>query len=174
MFKTNTILNEETIKELKVLAVSPKKKKFAIILYVVCSLIGLSSIVLGVILSNTSIIIDGVTTALTATIVIWAIFYVRRIFQKTNIKMIEEISKTNSIEIETIFNEDNVIINNLTTSAKIELEYDSFIRLGETSNMYVLFTGSSQQVYVSKNCLNKKEINSFKDFIKEKCKNIKW
>ncbi|EOR19974.1 hypothetical protein A500_19219 [Clostridium sartagoforme AAU1] len=93
---------------------------------------------------------------------------------KKNIEMIKEFSKENSFKIKTIFNEDGAVINNLTTSSKVEIKYESFVRFEETSNMYLLITRSGQQSFIFKKCLNDEEINSFKDFIKEKCKNIKW
>ncbi|MBM6860782.1 YcxB family protein, partial [Clostridium saudiense] len=54
------------------------------------------------------------------------------------------------------------------------IKYESFVRFAETSNMYILITKSGQQNFIFKNSLNDEEINSFKEFIKEKCKNIKW
>ncbi|MDU5108373.1 YcxB family protein [Clostridium sp.] len=73
-----------------------------------------------------------------------------------------------------VFNEDGIVLNNLTTSAKVKIKYESFARFAETSNMYLLITKSGQQTFIFKNCLNDEEINAFKEFIKEKCHNIKW
>lgn len=174
MFENSGIINEETIKESKIHAISPKSKKFFKIFSIICSLIGLLSIILGVVISDTFWILYGVFFGVLAVISILVIFYVQNIFQKKNIEMIKEISKSNSFKIETIFNEECAVLNNLTTSAKVEIKYESFVRFAETSNMYLLITKSGQQIFIFKNCLNEEEINSFKKFIKEKCKNIKW
>lgn len=174
MFETSGILNEETIKESKIHVISSKRRKFFIIFSIICSLLGLLSIILGVVISDIFYISYGVFFEVLAAILIWVIFYVQNIFQKKNMEMIKEVSKENYFKIKTIFNEDLVVINNLTTSAKVEIKYESFVRFAETSNMYILITKSGQQNFIFKNCLNDEEISSFKEFIKEKCKNIKW
>ena len=174
MFENSGIINEETIKESKTHAISPKGKKFLKIFSITCSLIGLLSIILGIVISDTFWILYGVIFEVLAVFLIWVIFYVQNIFQKKNIEMIKEVSKANNFKIKTIFNEDGIVLNNLTTSAKVEIKYESFVRFAETSNMYLLITKSGQQNFIFKNSLNDEEINSFKEFIKEKCKNIKW
>lgn len=174
MFETSGILNEETIKESKIHVISSKRKKFFIIYSIVFSLLGLLLIVLGGAISDTSYIVKGVFFEVLAAISILVIFYVQNIFQKKNMEMIKEFSKENSFKIKTIFTEDGVVIDNLTTSSKVEIKYEFFVRFSETSNMYLLTTRSGQQTFIFKKCLNDEEINSFKDFIKEKCKNIKW
>lgn len=174
MFENSGIINEETLKESKTHAISPKRKNFFKIFSITFSLIGLILIVLGGVISDASYIIDGVFFEVLAIISILVIFYVQNIFQKKNMEMIKEFSKGNSFKIKTIFNEDGIVLNNLTTSAKVKIKYESFVRFAETSNMYLLITKSGQQTFIFKNCLNDEEINYFKKFIKEKCNNIKW
>lgn len=174
MFETNGILNEDIIKELKVHAISPKKKKFFRNFSIIYSLLGLLLIVLGLVVPSTFFIAFGILGEVLAVASIWLIFYIPNIFQKKNIETLKEISNKNCFKIKTIFNEDGALINNLTTSSKVEIKYESFQRFAETSNMYLLITRSGQQTITFKNCLNDEEINSFKEFIKEKCKNIKW
>lgn len=174
MFETSGIINEETIKESKIHAISPKTKKFFKIFSITCSLIGLLSIILGIVISDIFWILYGVFFEVLAVILIWTTFYVQNIFQKKNIEMLKEVSKENNFKIKTIFNEDCLVLSNLTTSAKVEIKYESFVRFAETSNMYLLITKSGQQNFIFKNSLNDEEINSFKEFIKKKCKNIKW
>lgn len=126
MFETRGTLNEDTIKELKKYTISSKRRKFIIIFSIICSLLGLLSIVLGGVISDTFYILYGVFFEVLAAILIWVIFYVQYIFQKKNMEMIKEVYDGNGFEIKTFFNEDCAIINNLSTYAKIEIKYEYF------------------------------------------------
>ena len=173
MFETSGIINKETIEEIKYEAVGPKTKKFFKTFAVICSSIGLLALILGTIISDNFWIFYGLFFQVLAFILILTIIFVQNIFKKNNIEFIKEISKDNSFKIKTTFHEDFLLLNNLTTEAKVEIKYESFTRLSETNNFYLLNTKSGQQILIFKNCLNNEEINSFKDFIKDKCKNIK-
>lgn len=166
MYETSGILNESIIKELKKYALTPKKKKFFIIFSIIYGLLGLLSIVL-------KDITFGIIFMCIAILGICIIFLAQYIFQKKSMDALKEFSDGNGLEIKTLFNESCVIINNLNTSSKIQIKYEYFKRFLETTNLCVLITKSGQQVFLFKNCLNEEEINSFKEFIKEKCKNIK-
>ena len=173
MFETNVKFNEETIKELRVYALSPKKKKFYKIFIIIYSLLGLFSIFIGLTMFGPFFTAIGFFCELLAVGGIALIFYIPYLFQKNNMEVLKEISNGNYFEIKTSFNETGAIIHNLTTSTNFEIKYEFFSRLEETTSMYVLFTKSGQSALVFKSCLNDEEIRSFKDFIKEKCKNIK-
>lgn len=174
MFETNGIINEYTIKELKVIAISPKKKKFFRNFSIIYSLLGLLSIVLGLVVPSIIGIAVGFLCEVLAVSSIGIILYSQNLFQKNNIETLKEVSNENCFNLKTIFNEYGAVINNLTTSSKVEIKYEYFERFAETSNMYLLITKSGQQTITFKNCLNDEEKKSFKEFIKGKCKNIQW
>ena len=160
MFETNGKFNEETINELKVHAVSPKKKKIYIIFAIVYSLIGLYYLFLGLTMSDQFSILVGFWIELLAACGIGLIYYLQYKFKKDNIEMLREVSNNNYFEIKTFFNETGAVKQNLTTSTNFEIKYEFFSRLEETPSMYVLFTKSGQYVLVFKKCLNDKELKS--------------
>ncbi|MGG7215369.1 YcxB family protein [Clostridium nigeriense] len=173
MFETNGKFNEEIINELKVYAVSPKKKKFYKIFAIVYGLLGLIAIVIGLIASNQFLIFMFFLLELLAVGGIGLIPYLQYKFKKNNMEALKEISDKSYFEIKTFFNETGAIHQNLTTSTNFEIKYKFFSRLEETPSMYILFTKSGQSVLVLKNCFSDEEKKAFKEFIKEKCKNIK-
>ena len=173
MFETNGKFNEETINELKVHAVSPKKKKFYIIFSIVYSILGILAFFMGLILSDRFLIFMGFLNESFAVCGIVLIYYLRYVFKKNNMQTLKEISDKSCFEVRTFFNENGAVKCNLTTSTNFEIKYEFFTRLEETSSMYILFTKSGQYVLVFKDCFNDEEIRSFKGFIREKCKNIK-
>lgn len=173
MYETSGVLNEEVIKESKVHVISSKRRKFFIIFSIIMVLCGLSQAILWVVTSDIYYISSIASFGTLAIISISIPFFVQNLFQKRNMQTIKELSGTNSLKVRTIFSEDGVVINNFNASSEIEIKYEFFVRLEETPNLYILITKSGQYYFIFKNCLNDGEINSFKDFIKENCKNIK-
>lgn len=173
MFETKGKFNEETVNELKVYSVSPRKKKFYKIFAIIYGLLGLFSIVLGLIVSSKFLIFMSFLLELLAVCGIGLIPYLQYKFKKNNMEALKEISDKNYFEIKTFFNENGAVHQNLTTSTKFEIKYKFFSRLEETPSMYILFTKSGQSILVFKNCLSDEEKKAFKEFIKEKCENIK-
>ena len=130
--------------------------------------------VLGLILQSTFILVAGIIMEVLAAISILLIFCIQNLFKKNNIQRLKELSNENYFEIKTIFNEYELGVINITIQSKTEIKYEYFIGFAETPNIYSLVTKSGEQIIIFKNCLNNEEINTFKEFIKEKCKNIKW
>lgn len=54
------------------------------------------------------------------------------------------------------------------------MEYDVFVKVIETKNVYALCTRSWQFIVVSKDCLNERQRGEFIDFLKDKRIGIKW
>lgn len=173
MYETSGILNGEMVKELKKCHMSHKRKVVHLIFSFVYVLIGVSYIRKGSSGSDKTFMLYGYACMFLAFVALWLIYLSSIKFQMTNIDAMKEISDKGEFEFKVFFNENGANINNLTTSTAIEIKYEFFVRLEETPNMYVLFTKSGQYAIIFKDCLDDEEINTFEEFIKEKCKNIK-
>lgn len=174
MFESSGILNEEIGQEFLKISMSRGYRKFIKIYSLVCFLLAVVNIIFLVLSSMKIYLVYAIILIIAAFFLIFAISMFLGKVQITYIDSIKEISDKGEFEFKVFFNDNGVNINNLTTSATFEIKYEFFSRLEETTSMYVLFTKCGQYALVFKNCLNDEEINSFKEFIKEKCKNIKW
>ena len=173
MYETSGTLNKETGKEFLKVSAAPWYKILTKTLIAIIFLLSILSAILWIISSRKEFLIFVAELA-------GMIFLVFLIYSSNVAKIkilhldpIKEISDNGEFEFRVFFNDNGANISNLTTSANYEIKYESFYRLEETPSMYVLFTKYAQYVLVFKNCLNEEEINSFKEFIKGKCKNIK-
>lgn len=72
----------------------------------------------------------------------------------------------------TLFNEEGVVIHNLDDQSEVNIKYESFDSIAEVEDAFAIFSKTRQLFMVNKKCLEDKEINEFRNFIKEKCKNL--
>ena len=104
----------------------------------------------------------------------WAKRCVKKLIDMLMQRAQESLGTTEQI-ISSSFLDDKVRIHNLSTEAKIHINYDAFLKFEETKNMYVLCTRTGQLVFVSKvSLVSEQENEDFILFIDCKCKNIKW
>ena len=165
MFETTGILNDEVLKILKKYSMAPIFKKFLQVGIVISAIGALISIFISL-----KIFILSMFLIL---VFILEYYLAINIFYKKSKAVIEENTEGEGFQYKVIFNEIGAIVDNLSIGATVHLKYDSFVRLEETPDMYFLFTKSTQYIIVFKKCLSDNQINEFKLFIKEKCKNIK-
>lgn len=175
MFETTGVVNNEIVKELKKYLVSSKLKIFIGIMIVICVLAGLSSIIFAILgLIGT---FQGITFAIVffvgICVFIAEYYYTLYKFHKICMQRMEETTGRRETKYNVYFDEEGAIVNNLDTKSNIKMKYDMFVRLGETSNVYALFTKSNLFIVIFKDCLDEMQMHDFKEFIKEKCKNIK-
>ena len=174
MYETNGILNEAIGQDFLKISMRRGHRKFLKIYSLVCFLLAIVFIIFWALSSIKIFLVYTIILVIAAFFLIFSISIFLGKVQITYIDSIKEISDKGEFEFRVFFNDNGVNINNLTTSATFEIKYEFFSRLEETPSMYVLFTKCGQYALVFKNCLNDEEINSFKEFIKEKCNNIKW
>lgn len=173
MLETTGILNEEILKELSKYAIPPKRKKFFQIYSIIFGVLGALYIILGVVKSRNIYILYGVSFFCFSAVTIWGVVYFKKNFMKLNIKILDECVDARELKTKVFFDEDGVIVNNLTTSSTIKIKYDNFVRIVETSSVYFLVTEANLYAIVDKECLNNEQLDIFKKIIKDKCKNIK-
>lgn len=165
MFETTGIINEKVLKILKKYSISPNFKNFLNILIGISALFALICVPLSLKLS--------VSFVFLILVLIFEYYFAINIFYKKSVSIMVENSGKEGFEFKVFFNEIGAVVNNLSIGATVNLKYDLFVRLEETTDMYFLFTKSNQYIIVFKNCLDVKQANDFKTFIKERCKNIK-
>lgn len=165
MFETTGIINEEVLKILKKYSMSPNFKRFFKILAIISAIFAFIYIPISIKAS--------MFFAFFVLVFILEYFLAINIFYKKNFSIIKENTGSNEYSYKVFFNEIGAVVNNLSTGATVQLKYDVLVRLEETTDMYFLFTKSNQYIIVFKNCLDAKQANDFKTFIKERCKNIK-
>ena len=173
MFETYGTLDENVLKELKKHAMKPKRKRFFLIYSIIFGLLGIVYIILALLSSNNNFIVYGIAFLSFAIIAIRFITYFENRFKKINMKILEEITDTKELKFKNYFDEYGVVVNNLTTSAKVKIKYEYFVSIIETSSMYFLLTEGNQYAIVFKDCLENEQLNVFKEFIREKCSSIR-
>lgn len=165
MFETTGILNEEVLKILKKYSISPRLKNFLGIFAIISAIFALICIPVSLKFS--------VFFAFLVLVFILEYFLAVNIFYKKSLSIMKESTGLNEYCYKVFFDETGAVVNNLSIGATVQLKYDAFVRIEEIRNMYVLFTKANQYVIVFKDCLDNKQVNDFKMFIKERCKNIK-
>lgn len=165
MFETTGILNEEVLKILKKYSISPRLKNFLKIFAIISAIFALICIPVSLKFS--------IFFAFLVLVFILEYFLAVNIFYKKSLFIMKENTGLNEYCYKVFFDETGAVVNNLSIGATVQLKYDAFVRIEEINNMYVLFTKANQYIIVFKDCLDNKQVNDFKTFIKERCKNIK-
>ena len=118
--------------------------------------------------------IPGLICVAAGTCIVIAVLRQIKAIEKIALQRIKEVSGKNEIECTTEFTKDKINTYNITNGAASEINYHDIARVVETENMYTLFTKANQFVVANKNNLIEQDENeNFKQFIREKCKNVK-
>ena len=165
MFETTGILNEDVLKILKKYSISPNAKRFFKIFAITSAIFSIICIPIS--------LKGSIFFAFMVLVFILEYFLAINIFYKKSLSIMKESTEANEYCYKVVFDEIGAIVSNLTIGATVQLKYDAFVRIEEIHNMYFLFTKSNQYIIVFKDCLDTKQVNDFKSFNKERCKNIK-
>ena len=157
--------NEECLKILKKYSISPKVKNFLKIFAIISAIFALICIPVSLKFS--------IFFAFLVLVFILEYFFSYKYFLQKKPFYNEGKYRINEYCYKVFFDETGAVVNNLSIGATVQLKYDAFVRIEEINNMYVLFTKANQYIIVFKDCLDNKQVNDFKTFIKERCKNIK-
>ncbi len=79
-----------------------------------------------------------------------------------------EVYKTTKIEVESIFEEDEIKINNITSGGKASIDYQDLVTFKESDNYLYLSTQANQFIVIEKSKFKEGEQAAFEDFLKSK------
>lgn len=169
-FETTVVVNEDTIKELKKILIPHRFIYYAVTL-------GVS---IGILLNTTTNSTDSIYVKIfgllfgagvfTVAYFYWINKSVKNIFDR-----MRESTHTNECHITTSFIESGIEAKNQETGSLITLNYNDIRRFAETKNLYIFTTKANQFTIVNRLAIdsaNKRE--SFIDFLKKNCPNIRW
>lgn len=165
MFETTGVVNEEIVRAFKSGVLTSATKNFFRSMIFICIVFGLLSIFM----TENKVFI--LCFSLLTIIFITEYFYIINKVIKICMQRMEESVGKKESKYNIYFDEEGAIVNNLDTGAKVHMKYEVFNRFAENSNTYALFTKSNQFIVIFKECLNQSQVDEFREFIKEKCKN---
>ena len=97
----------------------------------------------------------------------------RKLYVRSAIKLIKETYPDGYIRMETFFNEEGVVLHNLSSGAQGVLAYGVLRQVAETEHYFYVSTKARQFTLVFKDLLTQEQKKSFLPFLREKCPNIK-
>ena len=166
-FETREVFDENTFVELERHLRNPREKRmFAIVLFS-CFF----ALIVGIFISATVLIVSGIASSV----------FIALLFLRTRLGIQRTLERTRKslgaeeVEYITTFADDQIKIHTLQTSATVYLNYDDISRFAETESLYALFTRANQFITVNKaGLIQEQKDEAFVQFIKDKCKNVKW
>lgn len=171
MFETTSAINKETFHEIKKHLIAPRDKWIYILLAIAGILLAVGSAMITVGLDSSY---NRPFMAIFAFGVLMTIVMSMRYFGygnmviKTNLNRFKESGHT-EVQMTTSFTDDKIIVQNATSGATSEFDYDVVCRCAQTKNFYTFFTKAGQFIMVNRTSLieaGKKE--GFVKFIKGK------
>ena len=79
-----------------------------------------------------------------------------------------EVYKNTKIEVENVFEEDDIKINNITSGGKASIDYKDLVTFKESENYLYLSTRANQFIVIEKSKFKEGEQAAFEDFLKSK------
>ena len=163
LFKTTGVLDEMVLKEVAKKGILKSEKGAAIscfLLYLVFSAAGYSALA-------------AVFFSFGLFLVLWQLFLFKRITIKNNLCVMQEFNGVTEYQYTTWFDEEGVVVLNLTSHAEGKLKYTSLKRIFETDHIFVLQTKNKQFVPIFKSGLSADEVEELTVFLKTQNKKIK-
>ena len=154
LFKTTGVLDEMVLKEVAKKGILKSEKGAAISCFLLCLVFSAAGY-----------------SALAA--VLWQLFLFKRITIKNNLCVMQEFNGVTEYQYTTWFDEEGVVVLNLTSHAEGKLRYTSLKRIFETDHIFVLQTKNKQFVPIFKSGLSAAEVEELTVFLKPQNKKIK-
>lgn len=165
MFETTGIVDEQLLKEIRKYMITPKQRTMLLIFIFVTG--GLSFVCL--VEKNyffSIIFLIGLTVFLLESVIL------KNIAIKRVLERMKENNRVPEIRVTTSFNKEGIQIQNLTNNARVNINYEFFVKFVETKSAFFLFTKSWQIIVVFKEESIQKE--KLCNFLKEQPTKIKW
>ena len=163
LFKTTGVLDEMVLKEVAKKGILKSEKGAAISCFLLClvfSAAGYSALA-------------AVFFSFGLFLVLWQLFLFKRITIKNNLCVMQEFNGVTEYQYTTWFDEEGVVVLNLTSHAEGKLRYTSLKRIFETDHIFVLQTKNKQFVPIFKSGLSAAEVEELTVFLKPQNKKIK-
>ena len=167
-FETRTIVGEKMLQELKGPMKRPAEKIRVGISSTVCFGAGIASMIA----QNSLLAIPGFLAAIAL-----PLMYISRFdrIARENLARLQEAVGAPEFEQVTSFFDDQIEVYNVKMGGALYFPYDSVVRFAETETLYALFTKENQAIAVNKISLAKEQkTQALKDFLKDRCKNVRW
>ncbi|MCL2388093.1 MAG: YcxB family protein [Defluviitaleaceae bacterium] len=172
MFETTSVINKDTLIEIKKHLMPPRAKRIYILLIIGGLLMAVGGIffIVDPYVSHNGSFMVVVAVGLSVSIVTAICYFIQpNTIVKTNVNRFKESGHT-EVRITSSFTEDKIKIQNSTSGATGEVGYDVVYRFAETENFYTLFTKTEQFIMVNKISLIEAGKNEeFVKFIRGKC-----
>lgn len=97
----------------------------------------------------------------------------RKLYARSALKLIKETYPDGYVRMETLFNEEGVILRNLSSGGKGVLSYGILRQAAETEHYFYVSTKARQFTLVFKDMLTPEQKRDFLPFLQEKCPDIK-
>lgn len=163
-FETKSIINKDTVREVKRHLWRPQDIKRILLLSVLSTAVAVWG---GLNQSILMFVIGAIGIVVVLVVIIRNIVLQRKMWGK--------IGKTSAIEQVVSFSEDGIVVFDSVSGGTFTIEYDQAIRFVETASFYLLFTYANQLIAVNKEVLTQKdETDDFLKLLEEKCTSIKW
>ena len=163
LFKTTGILDETVLKEVAKKGIPKSGKKAAILYFVLCIVFSAARYpALAVVFFSTGLFL-----------VIWQIVVYKRITVKKNLSNMQEFNGVTGYQYTTWFDDEGIVVWNLTNHAEGKFRYAFISRIFETEHILALQVKSRQFVPIFKSGLGPEEIDRLTAFLKTKNKKIK-
>ena len=169
LFKTKTVINENTFRELKKYLI-PRKQKIVLL---VADLLAVVLMIIAAMIFQSYVFV----VLLAVSILIYPLEYIllANRYVKMNIKRLQESIHAKECEYTTSFNDTGFKLINHSTNAVVTIVYEDIARFVETQTYYAVFTKADQFGVVNKYALKGvDERDELKNYLKHRCKGIRW